>query len=154
LWKSFSADGSSTSGTEREPGITSRFWIIASIAVFTMAASLIVSVVKPDVLQPAVALISIAIIMWFYVDHEILGYNDLYLYSLMITGLLIGFGVNWARMGVLSPLSLLFVQWPLRQVYIMIFHEEPETVSRGGGSAQDNIYSILLMIAPALPFLL
>jgi len=83
----------------------------------------------------------------------------------MITGLLIGFGVivqdllpkedlELARMGALSPLSLLFVQWPLRQVYIMIFHEEPETVSRGGGSAQDNIYSILLMIAPALPFLL
>tara|TARA_Y100000589_G_scaffold109458_1_gene104018 strand:- start:177 stop:1139 length:963 start_codon:yes stop_codon:yes gene_type:complete len=102
--------------------------------------------------------------LWFFIDYEMLRINDLYIKSLLVAVGFFFYGYlfrNYYQENIsdlngvsfIYPLSLLIVQYPIRQLYKVIFSREPEVDKHG--KFADLIYTMILFFAFALlPFII
>lgn len=99
--------------------------------------------------------LNLGVALWLFIDYKVLQNDVNYLWSVLIAASIIPytwiviteFGLNsfYSSMsGSLHAIVLLFIQWPLRRIYLNIFKIEPE-VERTG-NARDFAYTFFLVM--------
>lgn len=103
--------------------------------------------------------LNLGVALWLFIDYKVLQNDVNYLWSVLIAASIIPytwiaiteFGLNSfhsSMSGSLHAIVLLFIQWPLRRIYLNIFKIEPE-VERTG-NARDFAYTFFLVMGMSI----
>lgn len=143
-----------------------RFKIILVIAIVLFLSTYFMLFVlkNEELFLKGTFFLGIGIWLWFFSDYEMLRHSKYFLRCLVVSVIYAIYGIalyNQYRdadnvlicFGALHPLTLLVVQRPLRQLYLMLFKREPKVDKHGKFS--DLIYTLILFISTIiLPMLI
>lgn len=134
---------------------TKRFKIVSLVIIALLGVIVFLPTIITDVnlIHQITLVFCIGIGTWLLSDTQILRIDRLYLFSMLLSFLVIGAGyflVETKELPQISlssfflPFSLLIVQWPSRRVFKLMFKREP-TVDNAG-PFPDRAYSIVLFL--------
>ncbi len=143
-----------------------RFIVILSIAISLLLSTLFILFVlkNEELFLKGTLFLGMGIWLWFFSDYEMLRKNNYYLMCLGISVLYavyaIALNIHYKdednvlmHFGALHPLTLLLVQRPLRQFYVIFFNTEPK-VDRHG-KFTDLLYTLILFsVTITIPLLI
>ncbi|NIK93218.1 hypothetical protein GZ212_13730 [Mangrovimonas sp. CR14] len=146
--------------------ISKRFKIVFYISIIAILIHFFVPYLTDNVkiIEKWTLFTGMGIGLWFFMDYEMLRINDFYIKSLLVAVGFFCYGYlfrNYYQENIFDlnsvsfiyPLSLLIVQYPIRQLYKVIFNREPEVDKHG--KFADLIYTMILFFAFALlPFII
>lgn len=134
---------------------TKRFKIISLIVIALLGVIILLPTIIFDthIIHQITLVFCIGIGSWLLSDTQILRIDRLYLFSMLLSFLVIGVGyflIETKKLPQVSlssfflPFSLLIVQWPSRRIFKSLFNREPTVDNVGPFS--DRVYSIILFL--------
>ncbi len=145
--------------------IQKRFKIILIILLILLLGNLTIPYLTDivEVLEKSSWFIFLGVGLWFFMDCEMLQSKSYYLICLIIAIGIIGYSNLLSNLqpnisdliirSSFGPLTLLIVQWPIRQIYKLVFNREPQVDKHG--KLADLVSTLILFLGLAvLPFLI